>query len=1115
MSLIENVNLRNRFQRAVRIDHDFNDPQAIDGFYCSLSSVRILSSMADHISTNSQCAFTWTGPYGSGKSSLAVFLSALLSGDSHLQNRAFASLEPNTARHIRNQFGELNWQVIPVVGRRENPIDVIGESIESLKIDDFTLNQPWSETHVVAFIKKLIEFNSKMSIGTILFVDEMGKFLESAADEMTDLYLFQQLAEIACRSNGHFILIGALHQAFSEYAKKLNQTSRDEWEKIQGRFVDLTFKVSIDEQIDMLSQAIRSEHQSKKPGKSSKTIAKTVTLNRSINSEELAVNLEKCWPLHPAVACLLGPMSQSRFGQNQRSVFSFLSSRESHGFQEFIRMDDENKLYCLWNFWEYLRSNLESSIYASSDGHRWALAAESVDRCEAQGSNAVEIKLLKTIAVLDFFRNRSSLVANFEVLCACMLGYSSSTVRNALSNLKSKSLVVYRKFVGGYSIFAGSDFDIDKAVAVTRSDITDVDYAELKTLAELQPILAKRHFHECGALRWCDIVFAPLDELSEYVRSVNQTNNTAGLFVVAVPTRNEDQKTSTELCREAGRLAENNDVVVGLSRHSWKVADLYKDLLALQRVNDERPELASDRVARMEIQSRLSSLQVKLADELNRTIDNAMWYLKHHKPKRLQQSDLCTLASKLAGRKFNQSPKIHVEILNRNKPSTNAVAAQNALLKRMLENNGDERLGIEGYPAEYSFFSSLLEQTGLYKKVEGKWGFHLPSSPRGVERKFRLTQMFSVAHDYLKSAQYNMVELTQIYDIWRNPPYGVKDGLMPIFIVAFILARLNQIAFYRDRIFQVNIKTIDAEYLVKHPENTSIRLIENTPASSRMLAKLANIAEQFSDGPKISDRTPINVARGLVSIFETLPQWTIRTNTLSSNANKVRNLLKQANDPNQLLFDDLLKLFAVGKRNSISVSDETASKLRRGIRELVEAYPKMIRRLRRNLLKELQVKNTSEQSFRILRERACNIAQVSGDFRLEAFIGRLAKIQNSIADIEGLASLAVGRLPNLWGDSDYDRANLELAKLARDFIQIETFANLKGRKNKRHVGAILFNTEDSSSSIIQKFHIADSELDDVNELVAHLSESLNGKSNVDKNIVLAALAKVCIEYVKN
>ena len=75
--------------------------------------------------------------------------------------------------------------------------------------------------------------------------------------------------------------------------------------------------------------------------------------------------LEACWPLHPAVACLLGPISRRRFGQNQRSLFGFLNSSEPHGFQDFLRRESKDALYSTDRLWDYLRANLEPSILAS------------------------------------------------------------------------------------------------------------------------------------------------------------------------------------------------------------------------------------------------------------------------------------------------------------------------------------------------------------------------------------------------------------------------------------------------------------------------------------------------------------------------------------------------------------------------------------------------------------------------------------------------------------------------------------------------------------------------------------------------------------------------------
>ena len=172
-------------------------------------------------------------------------------------------------------------------------------------------------------------------------------------------------------------------------------------------------------------------------------------------------------------------------------------------------------------------------------------------------------------------------------------------------------------------------------------------------------------------------------------------------------------------------------------------------------------------------------------------------------------------------------------------------------------------------------------------------------------KEFRIKPLWDTALSYLRKELNNPVKVSRIYEIWRKPPFGVKNGLMPIFVVAFIFSQKNRIAFYREGVFQVNIREIDVEFLAKHPEGVSVRWIEHSQASKELLSNLAKIAKEFNQDFAIQDQSPINIARGLVAIFENLPQWTTRTNTLSSNAIQVRTLFKQASDPNRFLFDDL------------------------------------------------------------------------------------------------------------------------------------------------------------------------------------------------------------------
>ena len=74
---------------------------------------------------------------------------------------------------------------------------------------------------------------------------------------------------------------------------------------------------------------------------------------------------------------------------------------------------------------------------------------------------------------------------------------------------------------------------------------------------------------------------------------------------------------------------------------------------------------------------------------------------------------------------------------------------------------------------------------------------------------------------------------------------------------------------------------------------------------------------------------------------------------------------------------------------------------------------------------------------------------LSGDFRINAFIARLAEYRGADSDVEGLISLALNKRPVDWVDADIDQARLELAHLAQRFIRDEAFARVSNRPDKR------------------------------------------------------------------
>jgi hypothetical protein len=1114
MPLKNQIAIANRFQRAIRIDTDLGSIEAAKGFICPKSSADALLSMIRHINATKQGAFTWTGPYGSGKSSLVVALGSLLSPNEACRNIAIEALGRDVADEILETLPpkKNGWKILPIVGRRESPVQVIGEALCDFSLCPFEKSKKWSESALIDALISTANDLPESQGGLVVFIDEMGKFLEGSAHENTDIYFFQQLAEAASRSNKRLIVIGILHQAFGDYAHRLSREMRDEWSKIQGRFIDLPINVAGEEQIDLLSRAIVSKNAPKDIAPLAQKISAIVHANKRGASPTLASLLINCWPLHPTVACLLGPISRRRFGQNQRSLFGFLNSAEPYAFQDFLTHAMGNDLYTLVDLWDYLRVNLEPSILASPDGHRWSLAVEVIERCESQTENELHLAILKTIALVDLFKSNSGLVANLELLEECFPKHSKATLSNTTNELKSWSFVIFKKHISAFSIYAGSDFDIENAVAKAREEIKVIDFLELKKLAGLQPILAKRHYHSTGTLRWFDVDLIPLAEAVQAAANFKPDHGTIGQFLLAVATENENNDIAEKLCDQASQQCIDWDIVIGLSKHSWTIRDFSLEILALQKVFNESSDLGGDSVARREVRARLVTHQGQLETELNRAFDKALWFRKGIPPEELSRKGLSVLTSALADSRFAQSPKVHNELLNRIKPSSNAVAGQNALLKRMVLNEGERRLGIEGFPAEGGLFSAILETTKLYNN---DLGVFVTPGQQG-EDSSNLLPIWQAAAKCLKDNSDRTVTVSEIYDIWRVPPYGVRDGLMPVLIVAYILSDRSNLAFYRDGIFQSRLRDLDIEILVKDATAIQLRCINLSEVSKKLLSGMAETVRLLDAENILKHLEPIDVARGLVAIFDKVHPWAHRTMHLSKDAIRIRNLFKKANDPNKFLFNDIPGLLNEDvDLNNAATINQAVELVYSGLKELKEAYQGELNRLREMMLAELQVPNLSPQVLAELRERAENVKQLSGDFRLEAFVVRLADFSGTVADMEGLASLATNKPPKMWLDNDVDRAKVEITALAQKFIRSESFARVKGREDKRQSLSVVVGLNGRPTPVHCDFDVMDSDKNEINALVAKIEKSVDEGSINKKNIILAALAELSARYIES
>ena len=247
------------------------------------------------------------------------------------------------------------------------------------------------------------------------------------------------------------------------------------------------------------------------------------------------------------------------------------------------------------------------------------------------------------------------------------------------------------------------------------------------------------------------------------------------------------------------------------------------------------------------------------------------------------------LASDLAQARFCSSPLLRNELLNRVKPSSSAVAARNALLRRMALHEGEERLGIEGFLAEGGLFASILDDSRLYRNVDDEWRFAARARPATILATLR--RQWDAAAEFLESNRQRTVppcrDLRNLEETalrrQGRPAAGLGRG-------PFILSQRRALAFYRQSIFQSQITDLDMEYLAHDARTVQLRWMDLSDEARALLSDMAGIVRELDPANALPDLEPIDVARGLVSIYDRLPPWAGRTQGLSANAKQVRQL---------------------------------------------------------------------------------------------------------------------------------------------------------------------------------------------------------------------------------
>ncbi|MBN9657107.1 MAG: hypothetical protein J0H49_02960 [Acidobacteria bacterium] len=1065
--------VRSRFLRSANLERDFGDPGALSHYVVTDFARSCLGRMATGLKPRSgNRAWRMTGDYGSGKSSFALMLAHWFAGnDSAFPSHVRRSMEPQ-------HFGVARPRFVPVLvtcsrqplalsilrsllgvldhnqGRGPKP-RVYGE-IQQL-ID--SKNEPTDEDLFSAIRQVNAKFISdSKSKGLLLILDELGKFLEFAAlhPERQDIFLLQRLAETAARSGDEpLFVVSLLHQGFNAYADQLNQSSQREWEKVAGRFEEIVFNPPFEQAATIVAAAM-DVHTQQLPKHHAFQLRDAMMRTHRLgwlgaaSANGVAEHAARLYPLHPTVLPVL-IRTFRRFGQNERSLFSFLLSNEPFGLQAFAQKPlGSGELYRLHHLYDYVRTNFGHRLSVQSYRSHWNLI-DSVVESFSEESEA-QIKVLKTVGILNLL-NESDLLATEDAIACALAGdeqLTEKSARAALHSLHREKRIIYdRGRARGLCLWPHSSVDIEKAYedACRVVDTPKQVGSLIGDFLDPRPIVGRRHYIETGNLRHADVRYCPVTELAANFK--RHDRDADGLILVPLCETLSQRDEAIAFCKRE-EVASHESCLIAVPQPLHTLAPLVQELQRWEWVSANTLELNGDKYAREEV----SRQKLAAKSQLEKRIQNYIgwqthggqmtleWYRQGRKLRIRNGRNLLETLSTMFDLAYKLAPKVHNELVNRRSLSSAAAAARMRLIERMFTEPQSPWLGMnpDKKPPEMSMYLSVLKGTGLHRQHNGTWQIGEPSAK---DDRCNILPALRRIGELVREKPDSRISVATLCNELRDPPYGVRDGLIPLLLSAFAIGNERDVAIYKDGSFVREMDGQQMLILTKAPERFEIQYCRIEGVRAELFTRLVTILEI----PAAADRELelLDVVRNLCLFVAGLPAYVRLTKRLSATALAVRDAILDAREPAPLLFFELPKAcgfepISAGSNRNAAVK-EYVKTLRGALDELKIAFAQLQDRLRKGLRDEFGLTGAFEDCRSALIDRARTVSLGATEAKFKAFCLRLIDTKLSEPDwLESVGSHVGLKPPSKWSDADEDLYHGELAHMAALFKRVESIA---------------------------------------------------------------------------
>ena len=1064
-----------KYTLSINIEHSTFDPES---YIVTPNALGVVGRIIDAFNTGIH-SFNIIGSYGTGKSSFLLALEDSLVNNSHI-------LLAN-----KGQFnGYSRFRFHKIVG---DYISLHSLLTEHLFSDSASENLFENLSRFFAKAKKRDEF-------VFIVIDEFGKLLEYAAknNPERELYIFQKFTEFINSEKRNAILLTTLHQNFNSYARTLSESQRHEWNKVKGRFQEIVFNEPVEQLLYLAAKRIERTSRPilNKGFRSIYNLAqKTKFASPSIKYEDTA---ERLYPLDLFAAHAL-TLSIQRYGQNERTLFSFLESTGEGSLQSF--KDSEHTTYSLADVYDYDIYNFHSFLSEINlDSAAWAGIRVSLERVEGSFDPEVAddaIKLVKTIGMINLFGNAGVSFAKKDLSLYAKNALGIISPEGVIDLLAQHKIIRYAEYKSQYVLFEGTDVNIENELLkasgiVPRSkDVVD----KLLENFSLPVEFANAAYYRKGTPRYFEYVISdypinkqPQSEIDGYINLVFNESLTL-----------EKLKQETSTVKEAILYAyfKRTDRVID---HIW----MLDKLAYVQNIVD-----SADKVAHRELKALMNHerglLNASVLDALFRYSQDVVWVYRGNEFHIDSKTSFNKFLSRICDEVYFSTPIYINEMVNKHKPSGAMSLARVNYLSHLLENSTEYNLGFEDnmFKPEKTIYLTLLKNTGIHRLFLGTYELDAPQDES-------FSELWNVCEAFLEGSKEKPRKLAELINTLKARPFKLKQGVIDLWIPTYLIIKKNDYSLYND--LGVFIPFINREVLdimQKSPGGFQIKAF-NVEGVKLDLYNKYREALSLSQDSEFTAASLIETIRPFLVFYKKLNKYTKQTKRLKKTTLQFRNVLSTAKDPEKTFFEDLPR--ALGFKDSVLASNDEVLKsyvdlLQNAIRELRSCYVNLIGRIENALVDSLSLKSTDFIQYKKeLEERYSCLKTYLLTDKQKAILNRiLSPAADKVSWYQSLAYVILDKqLENLL---DEEEAYL-IDNLIHLFKELDKYIDIS-RQNLEHEDNFIRIEMISNDGAIspQVVRLNKSKIDVAQKIEKQIDKLLSGDSEVDAYALLMILKR--------